>query len=654
MDLSTLDYTSALSDLLAAPPVVPERLSDILGAPKGYEWREQQPELTQKILDSDKPVVMLQAEPGVGKTLMAWAVTQLSPGSSIILVQTRQLERQYLGDHGDLRMIEGRSHFTCNLTGDRASEAPCTVGVRCDLKGKRARGTNFYRVVPTCNYYLTKMKAEQAKASVHNYAYWLGETRYNTETRFKDKAWIVCDEAHQIQQILMASEVIDLRYKQLISHGLLRPPEDSIEKLIAWANDSYDVVEIERNEKIIQARAAGLPIPDDDGEYSDFLEGYEGNFWSLTEDIELSDEMLGMVRQVSAITRLAGDLAGIRAIALDEPDEWIIDTTTDNAVMSIRPIFGKRGFQRIRKAGRRVLLMSAYLAPKLLMENLGLTEDEVEIIEAEAVYDRNKSQILYCPTIKMSFKTSDAQWSNVVAGIDSIIDHYSPGSGLIHVPSLRLRDLIAQTTTHKQQLITYDGESHPLRRAGTLNKDGAIEAFRNAEGQHILLGQSISTGIDIPYVPKFNVIVKVQFPPVVDPAIRARMDVDKLFIPFLTICEIVQAAGRAKRAPDHHCTTIILDRQFYWFYWSQQEHFPAWFSRNLNFNGWSAIAPAYRSIVDKGLGSFFDLDSDKSKRPATGPVLPIPTSRPQAQVIPSKRKATTSGPIIHPIPTFRG
>ncbi len=105
-------------------------------APNDWEWREAQEDLTHRIIDSTARVVVIQAEPGIGKTLPPLAAMIHAKKRGYALVQTRQLERQYLRDHASLVLMEGRSHFKCPIGYKSAAEAPCTAGVDCDLSGE--------------------------------------------------------------------------------------------------------------------------------------------------------------------------------------------------------------------------------------------------------------------------------------------------------------------------------------------------------------------------------------------------------------------------------------------------------------------------------------------------------------------------------------
>jgi Rad3-related DNA helicase len=557
-------------------PTVPP-LEQIPHAPKGWGWRGGQQELVQRVINSPKKIVLLQAETGTGKTLLAWSLMMASKKKGQILVNTRQLERQYLRDFDNLIMMEGRSHFTCNVTGEPADGAPCTIGVQCQLK-------KF-----GCNYFSHKYAAMRNQIVVHNYAYFLLETR-SQHSAFDKTEWLICDEAHTIQQVLMDAEIITISKARARRLGLTQPPSTLMD-IHAWAAAAIQNTLLPRATELeAEANDLGILMGDDEEmDAYDRLSGIDDQS-KLTENqsrvIRGIKEVRGMIQQFYELILIKPEAEGI---------EWVVDAVSDPRRVQIKPLFGAKGFQRISEmASEKIVLMSAYLAPQLLVQNLGLDPNEVEIIEADKIFDRTNSPIYFMPVVKMNHSTSDAEWQRVTRVIDALIDKFAPKSGMVHVPSVKLRNTILKYSRHKGKMIVYDGISHFARQEGALTKDEAIDAFANGEGQRVLLGQSISTGVDIPYVPEFNIIVKLAFPSIADPALKARMAVDKGYYPFLTMCEIVQAVGRGKRADDHDATTVILDLQFKWFHASNRQHFPAWFNDSLVRDGWGKFPDAQR------------------------------------------------------------
>lgn len=566
---------------------------EMLGGPEGWQWRGPQQALVERIANSDKDIILLQAEPGIGKTSIAWGLSKVANGNTCILVHTRQLQRQYLRDF-DLAMIEGRRHYQCKVTGFDANGAPCSLGVRCEHKGVR-RG-KIYMEAPDCHYYLAKMKAGQAKVSVHNYAYWLTETDTNGPySDFTGVDWIVCDEAHDIQSVLMEFDKIRFEQNELYRLGLQRVPlSDDFKELKEWANETFWYALEFHTEAVDKLRALGLPVP-----Y--WGEESEGDY--ISEGIKFDDEIRNNLRQLRRfdefLTKINDAKAGPLYKEENLRDFWVVDRTTNRREVAFGPLYATRGMSKIRRAANKVLLMSAYLAPKLLIPMLGLDPDECDVIEAPPMYDRRSSLFVTMPAARMSFKTTQHEWGRVTKVIDEIIDRHT-GSGIIIVPSKRLRNIIRDNTRHQDKIITYEGQ-YDLRM-GDLTKDQALDQLRrlSKREQKVLIGQSISTGVDLPYVIDFSIIVKLAYPPMEDPVLKERMKRDKLFQPFSVLCELVQAAGRSKRAPDHDCTTYILDGHFIRFWGRYREFFPNWFNKFL-VDGKKLLPDMVEDLRKKGI-----------------------------------------------------
>jgi Rad3-related DNA helicase len=544
--------------------------------PEGWSWRPQQQALVSRIVNSPKKIIILQAEPGVGKTIMAKAAIEAIGQRAMVLVRTRQLERQYIHDFSDIVLMEGRRHSECLINGETADKGPCTVGWRCDKAGKRDEfGT--WLVYPECPYYVKKLHAMQAPISVHNYAYWLHETMFVPRSGFRNAEVIICDEAHELVTLLMEMGSMGINYPHLLSEGLALPPEsDDIEDVKLWASRSIPTVFAAVVELKHQLEGMGLKVSDSDQIEEDLTENDDPtNIDKIMQSSEL-ETIMGRIRRLEGLNSTLVRISRITDISAN----YVMEREQGRLVL--HDLYGRTAFDHLRSAARqKLVLMSAYLAPKLLMEALGITEDEAEIIEAEPAFDRSKSKIVYMPTYKINFKSTPREHGHVIAFVDEIIKWFAPRSGLIHVPSVSLRDRIFKGSQWRGRMVTYEGAG----RGQT--KDEAIEIFREqgAGEQRVLLGQSISTGVDIPYVPQFQVIYKLAFPPLTDVATKARSERDKSFYPFLVICELVQAAGRIKRAPDHDGTTFILDANFQWFFAQHRAHFPKWFLDALVYEG---------------------------------------------------------------------
>lgn len=644
-------------------PIVPEALDDLALTAKGWTWRENQRALAQQIVDAPTKIVMLEAECGSGKSIIPQAAAISAGESYFVLIQTINLQEQYTRDFPNLSIIKGRRNYTCNLTERPSDVAPCTIGAKCSLRGQWQMGTPIGDL-PECRYFHAKATAARSQGVIHNYAYWLGESR-SPVSAFARTGWIICDEAHEIDQILINAAACDLDYSDLRELNMPRPSVNDtadIDPLFEW----YRVTQFEavlklQTQKIInRAEQLGLVKRENDASQGESQGSNHLARVSRVPDLDhledpnspdAKDLVSGAVprartqqaitntlpraplpnldltggsthnvgngtpeetmKQFHAARRLEMFVAAVNDAKAGLLSEWV--TIRGRDAVTIKPIYGKYGFKRILDAAvSKVILMSAFLGTDLLIKNLGLDPKDVTVIKAPKVFDRTNSKIYYTPVFPYKYNTTPARMKHMAYAIDRIAGYHATQKGLVHVPSVRLRDTIVSNSRNRLKYIAYDGDSVEVYQRQYPNKEEAIARFVRASTgtgtqQVILIGQSISTGLDLPNVPKWQVIPKLWFAPTDDPAIKKRMEVDKDFYTHHSICQIVQAAGRIKRTPDDGGPTFIIDEQFKWF-WAQNRHlFPDWFRDNLVYDGWREFDGIRQGVVaDKILCGIID------------------------------------------------
>jgi Rad3-related DNA helicase len=502
------------------------------------------------------------------------------------------LQDQYKKDFPFIKTMVGRGHFTCNLTGRSAEHAPCTMGFRCKKAGARDRSTGNVLIWPTCDYFKAKAETGLANPPILNYAYMLREMHVSG-SKFINRDLIVCDEGHFLERALMETEVVRMEHKALKQVGVPVPPKPDSGTVMWKALGEEYAEKVERGYKKVLEEAAQMGL-DLDGNAFDGLE--EGEEEEADEAYAVqSMKATAVLEKVRLYKDVGASLAAAKAIV---PGEWVAMGVTGHT--DLKPLFGAPGFLYIKNAARKkVVVMSAFLAPELLRSTLRLKGEETKIIKAPPVYDRRKSPIYFCPTLPLRYDTSPQQLSKYVEVADAFIERFAPEKGMVHVPSVRLRDTFLERTRFRAKTVFYDGGNRSSD-SFSLTKDQALATFTVAKGHRILLGQSLSTGIDLPYITQWQIILKMPFPPTTDKQIAARMALDKHFYPLMVICEVGQTVGRQKRAKDHDGPTVIMDSNFAWFYRQNQNYFSEWFRRALVFDGWEKF-PDIRDHFEIGL-----------------------------------------------------
>ncbi|GAH55991.1 unnamed protein product, partial [marine sediment metagenome] len=82
----------------------------------GYNsWRKYQRQAVDKIVNTNKRIVILDAPTGSGKSLIAMSLAKLMNGRTYYIVGTKDLQEQLLKDFPFLALLKGRNNFKCLL-----------------------------------------------------------------------------------------------------------------------------------------------------------------------------------------------------------------------------------------------------------------------------------------------------------------------------------------------------------------------------------------------------------------------------------------------------------------------------------------------------------------------------------------------------------
>lgn len=166
---------------------------------------------------TDKRILLLEAPPGVGKSLIGAAWGRLFAGQrGAILTRTLSLLGQYERTIG-LPAIRGAGNFTCQTWSNRLGRR-----ITCEQAGDRCA----FDKTRDCPYWKQRLEGAQAAQSVVSYAYALSSWQWRQELHY-----LVCDEGHNVIDQLTEWQAIRLPLE-------LDPPED-LSILAVWARGKF-------------------------------------------------------------------------------------------------------------------------------------------------------------------------------------------------------------------------------------------------------------------------------------------------------------------------------------------------------------------------------------------------------------------------------
>lgn len=500
------------------------------------EWRELQQGAIGQIVEAfrSKKFVFANMPTGSGKTIIGAAVAKILDARSLSLTHTIQLQSQYLKTLPWAGLMTGRGNHLCKLypewLGVTAANAICSTGEECVYKD-RSSGEK-------CSYYEMFYDSVDRKELILNYAY---ATRILQTGALGKRQLLICDEADLVEEALV--EAVRLRFTPAMWNKL----EVEIPPIGSSSFSSWSI-------------------------------------WAFNARAELEymrDEVRELARSnqeaAKRLNRINLGLEATRRISYEvDPGSWTFLQGKDETI--IRPVWGKTVAQSLLwNHGERVLLMSATLGdPKLLATKLGILEDQYAHFDFPSTFPVNNRLNQYWPIVKLNKSSGEEDWGTLVSAIEFVASHHPRQKGIIHCGSYKLGKEICDRLDDRYILQDQD------------NRIEALTYFTETDDPVVMVTPSFSTGLDLPYTIGWQVIAKMPFGNLGDQIVRLRRDTEIGGKPFgkqnydaEAINTVIQACGRAVRAPDDKGVTYILDGNFWPLY--KRTYTPQYFNESVRW-----------------------------------------------------------------------
>ncbi len=501
-----------------------------LGLPKKFQcWWKDQYETIEAIVNSPKPVYLLDVPTGVGKTVIAVGVHRLSEKKCIFITRTKQLQSQVEEDFpGIVKVVRGRENYPCLKhpddfhPGDSSSytAANCTDSKNrhCEFKDK-------------CLYLLAKEEALVSPLAVLNASYYLTEINgINGPGKFSGVELLVVDEVDSLEDELMNYIQFSVSEKQLGRLGIPLPHNpDELQAWLAWA----EMIGREIGDRRRQLQGQLVLIPEDKWQAPQLAKQKE------------ADRLESFGRRVAFFVR-------------EFDDTWVFysqrDEETGERKWVFKPIFiSKYASRFLWRHADRVLGMSATIFdPYIAKAALELGEGHYKRLSSP--FPVKHRPIFYSPAANLTKGTMDTERPKLLSAVQVLINRYPNDKILIHTVSYLLRDFLVKNL-EQGRLITHT----------KWNREDKLEEFKNSHEPLVMLSPSFDRGVDLPQEKcRYIIICKVPYLYKGDPQIRGRMKApggQKWYL-LKAAQTLVQMSGRAVRSVDDYCDTYILDRQF--------------------------------------------------------------------------------------------
>ena len=470
--------------------------------------------------------IILEAGTGTGKSAIAATLARIFD-SSYILTITKQLQDQYAKDFADFQVVKGRSNFRCRL-----SDVGCDEG-KCVLESHRCKYRISHEEVieeNTCRYLYQKHMALESDVVIANYPYMFLELNYVED--FKKRPLMICDEAHNIESMIMSQLTLEFNRRDLKEYVGINLSKTRVSQLAHGGHDVW----IDFIEKV-KAR------------YDEELEKIR----HLETNPEVSRKILFMKNQISDCSRF------IEQFTLS-PGEWIFDYDRLTGTAQFKPLkIDNYAVDTLFKYCDTCLFMSATILDyELFAEWLGIPVGDIYPIRCKSPFDISKNPIRTFRDFNMTYGNLAKSAPMTVPAIESILKRHSDEKGIIHTISNQCRDFLMDNLK-SSRLLTHD----------TDNRSEVLDSFKQSDNPLVLVSPSMNEGVDLPGDEcRFQIIYKIPYPDLADKQTLLRAQDNDRWLDYRTCLALVQTHGRGMRFSEDYCTTYMIDNRFMGYVYS--------------------------------------------------------------------------------------
>lgn len=546
-----------------------------------------------------KTDIFISAPTGTGKGLIAlelckyFAENENSP--SYLLTSEKSLQQQYETDcltnfdsrHDDMISLCGIDTYKCHLNNEKFS-----LGV-CRMMGKGNTEALKMPCAATCEYLQRWGKAKERDKMVTSYSYWLIQMNYvltkmEGYAPFQLRPLVICDEAHKLPDIIeshfacsvdskfierVRSLLMILRSTGNLDHGLAYEGiEYAINKCLRLQPKANNEMHLEALTRLyaeyvtLQNAAEALK------------EKFSKKWLKGSSDTAiLKKKINNLPKEVRSVFRLSDSLKD-RCCKLEDYIQIIRDTDISNLIVD--PVSAEerkyhnlndahlfaRHFQKFSNVR---IYMSATLQPNLLIKRFGIDPKASQIIDVASSWDKRRSPVVLCNTANMTYKNHDESLRKCIHKIDELLKEHRGQRGIIHTTSNAIMNEIMENSRFSHRLVSY---------SGTEEKMSILDDFNNYPPDAVLVGPSLTTGIDMKDdLARFNIVVKLSFPNMTSALWAKRYETANHIYVGEAASVLEQACGRTTRSSEDFSISYILDSRAKSFIYGNRQLFSSAF-----------------------------------------------------------------------------
>lgn len=465
----------------------------------------------------------------------------LAPFGTSVLTVTKALQDQYYNLFKDGDILKGKDNYSCYIN----ENFDCSMGPCKFLKKQLKYCINN----ELCPYYNARNKAVTNKCSFLNYAMF-----DCLPPIVKNKQFIVCDEASELEFELVTRYTYRLDLKDLVSvcNGFPPPtPEINHNKDIIFADSKYydwiiDLskdVEYNYNKYIKDTMISMSENNSDENEHVKGKRSAKNKKTIIPK--KLTKEQHKQIKLLSRYKEILSNL-----ISYWNHTKFILERDRDN--ITFKPLHVDKLANEVFKYGETIVLMSATIVDhKKFAEKLGIKD--YKYIEAESAFDSEKAPIRCATKFSLNYSNKNEVVPQMATLIQKLCDLHKNEKGIIHTHSMDILNILKRNIKDTKKRFLF-------REDGVYNKD-IVDRHIDSKNNTILVSPSLTHGIDLKGdLGRFQILIKAPFLPINDSRIKLLYESDKDWYINVMLSTLVQTCGRCNRSEDDYSVTYILDK----------------------------------------------------------------------------------------------
>ena len=463
--------------------------------------------------------------------------THFQRSGCAVLTCTKSLQDQYVTEFTDGKALKGMVNYPCSVNEDHTYQDGICKFVSGQKKVCMKEGQCAYinqRALTDCN-----------RSQFFNYSVFMQRS-----PKVKHKDFIVCDEASELETILVSEYTVAISLEPFINLVQVELPPTPLKKAprgeyLTWIDECRNICEeqvaILEHKWSEQSKKTKKKIPYTElnrhrklSEYALKLKTLSETWWETEYLIENEDDVL-----------------------VFKP--YNVDKLADRFLFSY---------------GHKVVLMSATIIDhENFAKTLGIKPNDYHYIEAPSMFDPAKAPIRKVGDFGITYANKRETLPVVSAIAQKLCEHHSGEKGIIHSHSMEILEYVRRAM---------GGDKRFLYREDDRTNEDLIKQHKLSTKDTVLVSPSMTHGVDLKGdLGKFQLIMKAPFSPMGDNRIKRKMKEDPQWYTNMMLSTLVQACGRCNRTASDESVTYILDATAWNTIMRNLKRLPEYFRKRL-------------------------------------------------------------------------